>query len=379
MMHDGSSRSKKASRESAHEDEKLAKTLLRGMIWWWNTHRLNVSLINRIEFRDSKVFTMIVESFTPSSKRELLTTSTKIQDEMKHVTESMTKLLSAECSGDSAAATDLEWLLKCPPDVTDSESYYLAAHGVSQIIKRQDCDIFMASAFILHSTILKNVPISDRRLPLIRFNEEFEEKIEEFIEEISNIFRQTIDRTEWTERMAEREAEGDTTDLVDGRVFRAVIQAMCNKPIEDDLPPSVQSDWTLLLRIVKQLTGQELSLKGSAEPESSESVAAEPEAKSASESPAVLPFSHPVFDKHLECIHVATDTSISAQLGTMKLYRETTHWHNHRKPLNPKAPLAVKVSKWRYVRKLFDSFDPHHTPCPKLKIYLLTIIATPCG
>ena len=32
-----------------------AKVLLRGNIWWFNTHRLSVALINRIQFRDSKV------------------------------------------------------------------------------------------------------------------------------------------------------------------------------------------------------------------------------------------------------------------------------------------------------------------------------------
>ncbi|RDL40340.1 p-loop containing nucleoside triphosphate hydrolase [Venustampulla echinocandica] len=347
MMHDGSSRSKKIKRDSSDDDEKLAKILLRGMIWWWNTHRLNVSLINRIEFRDSKVFTMIVESFTPSSKQAFLISSAAIQDEIKHATESMKELQSEQSSGEQAASANFQRLVKCPPGDIDSESYYLAAYGVSAILKCQDCDIFMASAFILHTIILKHVPISQRRLPLISFDEEFEDQIEGFIEDISNICRQTIDSAEWTELMAERMAQSDTTDLVDGRVFRAVIQAMCDKSIEDDLPSSVKSDWKLLHQLVKQLTGEELSLKGSTEPEFSESTATESDLKPTPEDLSVLPFSHPVFDKHLECIHVATDTSISTKMEAMKLYRETSHWHNHRKPLNPKVPQAVKVSKWR--------------------------------
>jgi hypothetical protein len=49
----------------------------------------------------------------------------------------------------------------------------------------------------------------------------------------------------------------------------------------------------------------------------------------------------------LECIHVTADTSVAYRLGSMKLYRETSHWHNHRKPLNPKQAPVQKVSKWR--------------------------------
>jgi hypothetical protein len=83
------------------------------------------------------------------------------------------------------------------------------------------------------------------------------------------------------------------------------------------------------------------------EPEFSKTTAREGDFDVDSEELAVLPFTNAVFDKHLECIHVKTDSSLSARLGAMKIYRETSHWHNHNKPLNPKVLPAQKVSKWR--------------------------------
>lgn len=342
MMHDGSSRSRKVS-ESTNDDEKFAKALLRGIIWWWNTHRLNVSLINRIEFRDSKVFTMIVESFTASSKQILLASDFK--EDIEEIRDSLEQLRSTGEPAQEVEPTDIEELSECPPGITSSENFYLAAYGVSELLQNEDCDVFLASAFILHTVTLKHVAVTDRRLPLIRFDELFEEKIDTFLAKLSTIFQKTMEHETWEPFMAKRGAENDTIDLVDGRVFRAVIQAMCDdKSLEQSLPTDATKDWKILCRIVMHLAEEELLLEGSTGPASSETKL---ESETASENISVLPFSHPVFDKHLECIHVEADTSVPARLGAMQLYRETTHWHNYNKPLNPKVPLQVKVSKWR--------------------------------
>ncbi|TVY52513.1 putative helicase [Lachnellula cervina] len=344
MVHDGSSRSMNTSNENS-EDEKLAKVLLRGMIWWWNTHRLNVALINRIEFRDSKVFTMIVESFTTSSKKKLLKT-TKFIDEIKGASKLLGKLRATD-EDLQVKVEDLEELEEDSSIENESESYYLSAYAVSATLRNKDCDVFMASAFVIHSILLKHVPVSERRLPLVTFDEDFEDQINEFIAKLSNVLRYTLEDAAWTDLMASKEAERDTVDLIDGRLFRVVIQAMCDNTLKTALPLAARKDWSVLSTLVKQLSDQELSIQGSTEPESSESSASKSDFEQPDEDLAVLPFSHPVFDKHLECIHVETDTSIPARLGSLKLYRETTHWHNHKKPLTTKPPVAQKVSKWR--------------------------------
>ena len=81
-VHDGSEKPRQTSVKDTVEGDVLAKILLRGIIWYFNTHKLNVAIINRMEFRDSKVFTMIVESFTLSSRLRLQMTSQFIDEIM---------------------------------------------------------------------------------------------------------------------------------------------------------------------------------------------------------------------------------------------------------------------------------------------------------
>jgi hypothetical protein len=54
MAHDGALPTTGKFRKEAPLDRRT-KVLLRARIWWFSTHRLNVALINRVEFRDSKV------------------------------------------------------------------------------------------------------------------------------------------------------------------------------------------------------------------------------------------------------------------------------------------------------------------------------------
>jgi hypothetical protein len=360
MMHDGSSRSKKPVGQKSKKEEACAKILLRGAIWWWNTHRLNVSLINRIEFRDSKVFTMIVESFTSSSKRKLAMT-TKFPKEIAETRQKLEDLHETREETFEVEATDLEDLSGCPPKVTTSESYFLAAYGISEMLNSDDCDVSLASAFILHSITLQHTALSERRLPLVTFDDAFEKKLDNFLAKLSKIFQHTLEDKSWSRFVAERELNVDTIDLIDGRVFRAVIHAMQNAKLASSLSAAATKDWSMMSRIVMHLAGEELSFDSATEVGSCKIEESANPSGSETEKLAVLPFSHPVFDKHLECIHVDTDTSIPAKLGALRLYRETTHWHNYKKPLNPKAPVVVKVSKWRSVLGVFK-------PCPLIKM-----------
>ncbi|KAH8687441.1 hypothetical protein BGZ60DRAFT_393597 [Tricladium varicosporioides] len=341
MAHDGTSRSFKTSSENT-KDLEYSKILLRGMIWFWNTQHLNVALINQVEFRDSKVFTMIVESFTASSRAKLfMTTTFKSQLE-----ETWALLKDYRKADEPDFEVDVDELEGSPRAERNCESYYLSAYAVSALLEDDDSDTFLASAFILHKILLVHTSISQRRLPLVIFDEAFETDIEVFLAKISNIFRCTMNDPEWAKFVKDKGADDDTIDLIDGRLFRATIQTMCDQDLEKALPAATRKDWAYLRGMVKHLSEEEISLKGSAEPKSS-STTNDHDSEQVSEDQTVLPFSQPIFNKHLECIHVAANTSVPARPGAMKLFRETSHWHNYKKPLNPKHAPAPKVSKWR--------------------------------
>jgi hypothetical protein len=359
MAHDGSQKSITSApavdlldpdTQPLDNDEKWTKILLRGMIRTFNAHRLNIALINRIEFRDSKVFTMIVESITPRKNSKLDMTTNFV----KEIAKTRKLLEDSRQTPTSAMKTafsnqDLEEVSEVFSELDLNESYCLSGYAISKILKQQECDVFLASAFILHGVVMKHIPLAQRRLPFVTFDADFEEQIDLFLAAISEVARHAVDNESWNELMASEEFDCDSIDFVDGRLFRAVVQAMCNNSLHGVVPRAAQPDWALLSGLVAQLAGEELSLAGSIEPAFSKSTAKEIGFEDTAEELTVLPFTNSVFDKHLECIHVKTDASLPARFGAMKIYRETTHWHNHRKPLNPKVAPAQKVSKWRYV------------------------------
>lgn len=346
MTHDGANKKQKTKASKAN---RCTKILLRAMIWHFNARNLNVALINQIEFRDSKVFTMIVESFTRRAKQKLLMTSNFV-----HEIKENRNLMAEVQEGDGRDQyfiedVDIGELAEISVAEELGESSFLTAYAVSLLLNEGDCDIFLASAFVLHGIIAKHVSLSQRRLPIISFDKKFERNIDEFLAIIFDLSRQLLEDPKWSEVMEIQEAVADIMDLADGRLFRATIQAICDNSFQGVVPEAAEDDWRTLHYMVNQLSGQDLSIDGSLKPEAFKTMAIKDDHDENSEILSVLPFSSPVFDEHLKCIHVTADTSIQYRVGAMKLYRETTHWHNYRKPLNVKAPTTQIVSKWRYV------------------------------
>lgn len=340
MSHDGAATAKQP-RSSKEE-----KTILRGSIWFFNSHKLNIALINRIEFRDSKVFTMIVESMTVSSQRKLLISSKFTKD----IEEARVKFGKDSQSDNSSGMPSIDdeitqKLSAASAKIHLSERSCVSVLSASHILKENTSDIFFASALILHSVMLNQIPLSKRRFPSVEFDNDFEEEITSFLSLFADVAQVILNNPTWSKFVETHEITRDSHDLVDGRLFRVVIQAMCDESL-DPFPQSIQDEWLVLCNLTKELSSQELSLDKSIDLSSVKVTPCE-DSDSSSDDLTVLPFTNAVFNKHLECIHVKTDSSLSAQFGTMKLYRETSHWHNHKKPLITKAPVAQKVSKWR--------------------------------
>lgn len=206
----------------------------------------------------------------------------------------------------------------------------------------------LVPAFILHAILLRHLALSQRRLPLISFSNHAEDIVTAFISVFAQTAKSILNDKIWTETMRDGGIDFDLADLVDGRLFRVIIELLSKGSFESSLPQIVKDEWNVASEAIRSITG--VSLKLDVIPEMH---IQEPQAKLAISTTndvgeiAILPFNNPVFDKHLDCIHVTTETSLPTRMQALKLYRETSHWHNHRKPLNPKQLPEVKVSKWR--------------------------------
>ena len=59
-----------------------------------------------------------------------------------------------------------------------------------------------------------------------------------------------------------------------------------------------------------------------------------------------------VFDKHLSIVKLDVDNTISDPQPVVKVYEDRTHWHNAKKPLNPKKMFnEMEWAKRRALRR----------------------------
>lgn len=132
-------------------------------------------------------------------------------------------------------------------------------------------------------------------------------------------------------------APWDAFDLFDGRVYRYVASRYTSLT----LPEPVHGDVTRLAKILESLSGVDITGQLPArqdtqggEAEASSKKQQRTSALGSGISP-VLPFSHPVLDPFLRQIHVQT-AEVSELPAGSKIFQELTHWHNVKKPLDPK-------------------------------------------
>ena len=74
----------------------------------------------------------------------------KFIDEIKETSKLLKQSRTTDQEDLQIGAEDLEELAQDSSIESGSESYFLAAYGVSTMLRNKDCDVFMASAFLLH-------------------------------------------------------------------------------------------------------------------------------------------------------------------------------------------------------------------------------------
>ncbi|KAH8807909.1 hypothetical protein F5884DRAFT_821438 [Xylogone sp. PMI_703] len=203
--------------------------------------------------------------------------------------------------------------------------HYLLAEG----------DELMATALLLHTLLLRHLPLTKRSFPLITFDDSLEDRVNDCLSAFSIIAR-----------FVANEYEGSTVDLMDGRLFRATIKGLCDGSILDPLSTVLGRDWQTLYRIIQEVGGTTLSLTSWAHPGVSKISTGLSDSIFEPRKRSILPFSNRVFDAHLKDINITSDSLVQYESQQAKRYREITHWHNHRKPLQPKSATKVQCTKW---------------------------------
>lgn len=139
----------------------------------------------------------------------------------------------------------------------------------------------------------------------------------------------------------------DIADLLDGRLFYAVANALNQGLNVAMVDPILSSEYERLSAMVENACSTELPLPSLLHLPPSTTVIREfsREAVGTSQTfrpPSVMPFRNSVFDRHLAPIRLTTDLPpVQDSVSTSsKVFKEISHWHNSKKPLGYKPQVA---------------------------------------
>ncbi|KAK5136723.1 hypothetical protein LTR08_002376 [Meristemomyces frigidus] len=330
MMHDGAQPEKRKAKhiqDAATDASPSAQRVgLRGMILAFIGQGYNVALVNDLEWRDTKVMTMVLES--------------------RHRGGLAADIPSRPAQGDEGLVRDVSVELRKLEGSTAAlpERQRLAVVAVSSILRdppqnlnREDLPA-LCSAFLTHQAVLAHAPLSARRLD----DDEGASGAQELLRALAGVSEAFLRSPDWQAAYDGASASPcDLVDYIDGRLYLQLSHGSAS------LSGSAHENFVALSKAVKDISGEELpEVKGSPQAAKAPDGHA-PDARKKQDEIAVLPFSNAVFDKHLEPVHLKIDESVAddQSYSSHRIFQELTHWHNAKKPLIVKAPLTRAEEK----------------------------------
>ncbi|CAI7648061.1 unnamed protein product [Penicillium glandicola] len=318
----------------------ISRFKLRAMVYWFVVHGYNLALINTLEFRDTKVMAMVLES---SIKTNPLPNQPETDD--PNQLWNFLSQLEIEDSQDQAedlreqefvnkAQTDkfLEQALLEQPGLSQRQCLVVATlssmllDGVADNLENK----IGAQAMLLHIILLQNTQLSDRSIQTIA------PKSLKFFNEFVKTAKALLSSNVWEKAIKERNLTCDLSDLVDGTLFFEAQRLVEQLGIQSVTSPATQSQFNALACLVDRICGTTLqceTIEGAGSEDATRGSISEPHGFE-----KVLPFNNPVFDKLLEPVHLAVDNSIDAKSDVH--VSEDDHWHSSR-PLDQKKVILT--------------------------------------
>ncbi|KAF1954271.1 P-loop containing nucleoside triphosphate hydrolase protein [Byssothecium circinans] len=294
--------------DEAHQKELETKKAFREFIHWFIAGGMSIALMNGIHFQDTKVITNVLENRHVDSG--ILATIDFTSEEIDEPRPNYLKRsFWDKMNGDSENQL--------------TERQYVSLLVLSALRHGEDITEEFVDAFLRHMALISELHLSARLVDAGKLDEDACESLQEFCEEASVV----LSSEEWAANMTTWQCTCDVADLVDGRLLAACLQ---NKSVGRNATYS-----SLVRAMASSGAGHVGDDKVFDQERGSQSpVSATPDA---SASYAVLPFSNSVFDPHLAPIQLAVDRSGEVAPATAsQIFREVSHWHNSRRPMDPK-------------------------------------------
>lgn len=231
-----------------------------------------------------------------------------------------------------------------PPEGDLSAREYLSLSVLNSLLSESEDPFypFAAAGFLLHLACLRQLSLTQRRLPDVEINSEGQdESFDDFVSEFCHKAHTVLWDPNWKKFSP---AENDLPDLLDGRLLRLCMYHL-GQGEKLTLPKELSASFNKLLdSLVRMSEGtfnrDSFAIKLDAQVD--EEIEKQPLRR------GLLPFNNSVVDAHLTDIHVDVRKPTKRELAQGRLSQEKTHWHN-RKPLDTKITKdpPKKFSKWR--------------------------------
>nr|POF06890.1 putative helicase [Quercus suber] len=329
MAHDGAlpmeRKGKHIQKSEATPVEQDNRFNLRMMIIHFIRRGFNVALVNGLEWRDTKIMTMVLER---KDWRSEVQEVTAFDDQIVEFTglDVSTDVKLEEVSQlperQQLAVVIVAKLIRNPPETTPKESLL------------QSC-----AAFLIHAALLQHLSLSCRRVEDIEVSGE----LQDFVNEVATLGERILADASWAAAPRRKECTCDIVDFVDGRLLAQVRDGKVS------LDSAARKTLDNLLAVVETLSAIHLTvddavLQGSRDMNGTKAEAGSPDL-------SVMPFSNAVFDKHLASVRLKEDDAAAGEqtLASHKVFKEMTHWHNAKKPIVVKAPptpQSIKQEFW---------------------------------
>ncbi|KAI1413491.1 P-loop containing nucleoside triphosphate hydrolase protein [Hypoxylon sp. FL1857] len=267
-----------------------------------------VAFIDEINFTSSKAYISIA---TPSGKIARLQQDQPVahHDTTRKSPEKRPQLNQTICQGGDLTSRDI-----------------ITLHALSRVLHGQATGENMTGAvcILIQLVWLRHCQLSQRPVSELLSLAGDDGIMREFCEAATDIIDAEIG-----EDVAK--AKWDVFDFIDGRLYQKIRMNISVL----QLPEALRTEVSDLAKSLADLCGVDVSgmIPGPLEDVGKE-VHERREISADQNRPSVLSFSHPIIDQYLQ--HVQLETEEDIQPPYSQVFEELTHWHNAKKPIDPK-------------------------------------------
>lgn len=233
--------------------------------------------------------------------------------------------------------------LQSPSGLTEREAAAIVV--LANMLENGHVTEALATDFLTHTALIGFIPLHNRRQDTVIDKSNKRREMVSFLGHFSKLSATLLSEDFWCSSMRDNHVSCDVSDIVDGRLLETVIASGAGVKYTSE----TRSRFKELAQKLPTLSGtqfKDLPSEGT-KPDNTKSLNG-----SKGNDSTILPFSNPIFDKHLASVSLRVAPSKDSDRLSGRLHQEVSHWNNAKKRLDPKHSLVTPASEKEKFRAL---------------------------